>query len=85
VRIFSRGGHDWAAQLPTIVAAMQALPVKSAVLDGEGVTCGTASHQLGAGSCRKTDGRMVAVPTEQCIAMAGTIEIPFDPRLVPPD
>ena len=40
VRVFSRGGHDWAAQLPAIAAAMQALSVKSAVFDGEGVICG---------------------------------------------
>ena len=35
-RVFSRGGHDWAAQLPAIADAIQALPVTSAVLDGEG-------------------------------------------------
>jgi bifunctional non-homologous end joining protein LigD len=38
--VYSRGGHDWASQLPAIVAAIQALPVKSATLDGEGVICG---------------------------------------------
>jgi hypothetical protein len=40
VRVFSRGGHDWRAQLPAIVDAMRALLVTSAVLDGEGVICG---------------------------------------------
>ena len=40
VRVYSRGAHDWAAQLPAIVEAMQALPVKSAAIDGEGVICG---------------------------------------------
>jgi hypothetical protein len=35
-------------------------------------------YQLGSGNCRKTDGRMVAVPREQCVAMGGTIEIPFE-------
>jgi ATP-dependent DNA ligase len=40
VRIFTRNGHDWSRQLPAIVAAMQALPVKSATFDGEGVICG---------------------------------------------
>src|SRR3974390_72225 len=29
VRVFSRGGHDWAKQLPTIVEAMQAVSVRS--------------------------------------------------------
>ena len=38
-RVLARG-HDWAAQLPAIAAAMQALSVKSAVFDGEGVICG---------------------------------------------
>ena len=39
-----------------------------------------SGYQLGSGNCRKTDGRMVAVPGEQCIAMAGTIELPFEPN-----
>jgi ATP-dependent DNA ligase len=39
-RVFSRGGHDWSKQLPAIVAAMQALPVTSVTIDGEGVICG---------------------------------------------
>lgn len=42
-----------------------------------------SGYQLGSGNCRKTDGRMVAVPKEQCIAMAGTVELPFEPRLEP--
>ena len=37
-----------------------------------------SGYQLGSGNCRKTDGRMVAVPTEQCVAMAGTVELPFE-------
>ena len=40
VRIYSRGGHDWAERLPAITEAMRALPVRSVVLDGEGVICG---------------------------------------------
>jgi hypothetical protein len=47
-----------------------------------------SGYQLGSGNCRKTDGRMVAVPREQCVAMAGTVELPFEggirPRLAPP-
>ena len=35
-------------------------------------------YQLGSGNCRKTDGRMVAVPREQCVSMAGTVELPFE-------
>src|SRR5262252_759394 len=37
-----------------------------------------SGYQLGSGNCRKSDGRMVAVSREQCAAMAGTIEIPFE-------
>jgi len=37
-----------------------------------------SGYQLGAGNCRKTDGSMVAVPREQCVAMAGTVELPFE-------
>ena len=37
-----------------------------------------SGYQLGSGNCRKTDGRMVAVSREQCGAMAGTVEVPFE-------
>jgi bifunctional non-homologous end joining protein LigD len=40
VRVFSRNGHDWSAQLPAVAAALRALPVRSVILDGEGVICG---------------------------------------------
>jgi hypothetical protein len=36
------------------------------------------SYQLGPGNCRKTDGRMVAVSSEECVSMAGTVELPFE-------
>ena len=42
-----------------------------------------SGYQLGSGNCRKTDGRMVAVPREQCIAMAGTVELPFEGGIAP--
>jgi hypothetical protein len=37
-----------------------------------------SGYQLGSGNCRKTDGRLVAVPREQCDAIAGTVELPFE-------
>ena len=37
-----------------------------------------SGYQLGAGNCRKTDGRMVAVAREECVAMAGRVEVPFE-------
>jgi bifunctional non-homologous end joining protein LigD len=39
VRVFSRTGREWSAQLPTI-ATLRTLPIRSVVLDGEGVICG---------------------------------------------
>src|SRR6478736_2181376 len=39
VLIYSRGGHDWSKQLPAITEAVKTLPVRSVVLDGEGVIC----------------------------------------------
>ena len=41
VRVFSRGGRDWSGQLPAITEALLALPVRSVMLDGEGVICGS--------------------------------------------
>jgi bifunctional non-homologous end joining protein LigD len=40
VCLFSRGDHDWSAQLPAIVDTMRGLPVTSVTLDGEVVICG---------------------------------------------
>ena len=40
VRVFSRTSHEWGAQLPAIAAALRTLPVRSVILDGEGVICG---------------------------------------------
>jgi hypothetical protein len=42
-----------------------------------------SGYQLGAGNCRKTDGRMVTVAREQCVAMAGTVELPFEGGIPP--
>ena len=39
VRIFSRNARDWADGVPLIVEVMRALPVDSALIDGEGVVC----------------------------------------------
>ena len=35
VHAFTRRGYDWAAGMPTVAAAVKALPVKSVILDGE--------------------------------------------------
>ncbi len=42
-----------------------------------GEPCKTG-YQLGSGNCRNTDGRLVAVPKEQCVAMSGTVELPVE-------
>jgi bifunctional non-homologous end joining protein LigD len=40
VRVFSRRGVDHSDRAPAIAEALQALPVRSITLDGEGVVCG---------------------------------------------
>jgi ATP-dependent DNA ligase len=40
VRLYTRGGHDWAAKLPAIGAAVAELGLRSAYLDGELVAIG---------------------------------------------
>jgi hypothetical protein len=37
-----------------------------------------SGYQLGPGNCRKADGRMMAVPREQCAAMGGLVALPFE-------
>ena len=39
MRAFTRGGHDWSAQLPAVTEAMRALAARSVTLDGEVVIC----------------------------------------------
>jgi hypothetical protein len=41
-------------------------------------------YQLGSGNCRKSDGRMVAVSKEECLAHAGTVEVHFFYDRLPP-
>ena len=38
-RVYSRGGHDWSKQLPTIADALQALPVASAPIRPSSARC----------------------------------------------
>src|SRR5262249_23683011 len=42
-----------------------------------------SGYQLGSGNCRRTDGRMVAVPRAQCVSMDGTVELPFEGGIPP--
>ena len=37
VRLFTRNGHDWTSRMPRLCAALEALPVDSAWIDGEAV------------------------------------------------
>jgi hypothetical protein len=37
-----------------------------------------SGYQLGSGNCRKADGYWAAVPREQCLAMDGTVVLPFE-------
>jgi hypothetical protein len=40
-----------------------------------------SGYQLGSGNCRKTNGSIVAVPREECLAQAGTSITQKDPIL----
>jgi bifunctional non-homologous end joining protein LigD len=39
VRLLTRNGHEWAARYPRIVEAVNALKVRSCLIDGEAVAC----------------------------------------------
>ena len=39
VRVFSRNGHNFADRFPRIAEAIEALPVRSCVIDGEAIVC----------------------------------------------
>lgn len=40
VRIYTKSGYDWAARMPKIRSALEALPVEAAVIDAEAVMVG---------------------------------------------
>jgi bifunctional non-homologous end joining protein LigD len=49
VRVISRHGRDWGDRFPGIVAAVEALAVRSCIIDGEVIACdgdGLASFEL---------------------------------------
>jgi len=39
IRLLTRNGHDWSPRYPAIVAAVNALKVRSCLIDGEAVAC----------------------------------------------
>jgi bifunctional non-homologous end joining protein LigD len=39
IRLLTRNGHDWAPRYPLIVEAVNALEVRSCLIDGEAVAC----------------------------------------------
>ena len=39
IRLFSRNGHNFADRFPRIAEAIEALPVRSCVVDGEAIVC----------------------------------------------
>jgi bifunctional non-homologous end joining protein LigD len=40
IRLLTRNGHDWTQRYPLIAAAVEALRVRSCLIDGEAVACG---------------------------------------------
>jgi ATP-dependent DNA ligase len=45
VRLYTRGGHDFTARFPLIVAAVTALPVRAYLIDGEAIVSDTAGSR----------------------------------------
>ena len=43
-----------------------------------------SGYQLGSGNCRETNGGVVAVPREECLAQNGTVELPVEEPAIPP-
>ena len=39
VRLLTRNGHDFADRFPLVEAAIEALPIRSCVIDGEAIVC----------------------------------------------
>jgi bifunctional non-homologous end joining protein LigD len=52
VWLLTRGGHDWAARYPRIIEAVNALKVRSWLIDGEAVACDDNGVAVFAGPCR---------------------------------
>jgi hypothetical protein len=80
--------------IPILAAAAQVAPQTSSDRQGycvnrsadfypyTGEPC-KSGYQLGSGNCRKTNGRIVAVPREECLAQAGTVELPTEDGIPP--
>jgi bifunctional non-homologous end joining protein LigD len=39
IRVLTRNGHDWSRHYPAIVEAVNALAVRSCLIDGEAIAC----------------------------------------------
>jgi bifunctional non-homologous end joining protein LigD len=46
VRLFSRNGHNFVDRFPLIAEAIEALPIRSCVIDGEAIVCGDGGLAL---------------------------------------
>jgi hypothetical protein len=80
--------------IPILTAAAQMAPKTSSDRQGycvnrsadfypyTGEPC-KSGYQLGLGNCRNTHGRIVAVPREQCLTQAGTVELPTEDGIPP--
>lgn len=70
IRILTKNGHDWTHRFPTIKAAVEKLPIASAIIDGEAVVLdeqgrsdfGLLQNSLGgaSGSAKSSDAIFVA-------------------------
>ena len=59
VRLVTRNGHDWATRYPLIVEAVNALKIRSCLIDGEAVVCDENGVAVFERLRRKPEGRHV--------------------------
>jgi bifunctional non-homologous end joining protein LigD len=75
VRLVSRNGHDWTRRFPAIADALRALPVESALLDGEAVVFDaqgrTSFQDLQGAVGREPGARAVSLALFDCLHLDG--------------
>jgi bifunctional non-homologous end joining protein LigD len=71
-RLLTRKGHDWASRYPLIVEAVQALKVRSCLIDGEAVACDENGVAVFARLREKRGGRHVFLYAFDLLELNGT-------------
>ena len=70
VKLLTRAGLDWSKRFPTIMKALEQMPVKAALLDGEIIVQDLSGHHLSAGPAGRPQGRPLRANDLLCIRPA---------------